>query len=342
MTHFTVEVRDEATGALSRVLIVDDEARRVWSVLLAGGDPEPMSPAGLAQVEELDLTSAGDLAGAEMSNSLAQLTEPQQQPSREHALQHADQLLFAAQQGREPRPDVPPDLAFGIRELESAVGQAEEAIQSALRRLRQVHENLASSLTRRINLPDRHAPAAGSGPEADPLRPYHSVLALLAQTEADTNQGKRLSDMALKPRTQSALEAAGVINLDQLVRLTRSEVLGLPDIGTSALQDIEQVLGLEKRSLAGQGPRRRAAQASTSRQARNKDPLRLSGRVASVKGSFAFIAPDDGSEHVFLHAREVPAPGLGELRAGQRLEFKTNPGKRGPRREASDVKLLAE
>jgi len=60
-------------------------------------------------------------------------------------------------------------------------------------------------------------------------------------------------------------------------------------------------------------------------------------RIVRDKG-FGFIAPDDGTEHVFFHrSRLAPRTQFEDLREGDQLEFQTRPGEKGP--QAFNVKL---
>ena len=55
----------------------------------------------------------------------------------------------------------------------------------------------------------------------------------------------------------------------------------------------------------------------------------------TAKG-FGFIAPDDGSNDVFVHVRAAERAGLGTLREGQRVRFAPQPGRDG-RLSAEDL-----
>jgi CspA family cold shock protein len=58
----------------------------------------------------------------------------------------------------------------------------------------------------------------------------------------------------------------------------------------------------------------------------------------STKG-YGFIAPDDGSQDVFVHISAVERAGLGTLREGQKVEFEIQ---RDPRtRKTAAVNLVA-
>jgi CspA family cold shock protein len=50
----------------------------------------------------------------------------------------------------------------------------------------------------------------------------------------------------------------------------------------------------------------------------------------SARG-FGFIAPQDGSDDVFVHISAVELSGLGYLSEGQKIEFETPPDERGPK-----------
>ena len=48
------------------------------------------------------------------------------------------------------------------------------------------------------------------------------------------------------------------------------------------------------------------------------------------KKGFGFIAPDDGSDDLFIHYSEVKVEGYATLDEGQRVEFEVGEGKKGP------------
>lgn len=49
----------------------------------------------------------------------------------------------------------------------------------------------------------------------------------------------------------------------------------------------------------------------------------------STKG-FGFIAPEDGSKDVFVHHSAIEGSGYKELSEGQRVEFESEQGAKGP------------
>lgn len=51
---------------------------------------------------------------------------------------------------------------------------------------------------------------------------------------------------------------------------------------------------------------------------------------------FGFIVPDDGSEDVFIHHSNIAAEGFRSLEEGQKVEYDTGKGRKGP--EATNVK----
>ena len=57
----------------------------------------------------------------------------------------------------------------------------------------------------------------------------------------------------------------------------------------------------------------------------------------ATKG-FGFIAPDDGTADVFVHQSDIDAQGYRELQEGQKVEFSTEPGQKGPK--ATNVRAV--
>jgi CspA family cold shock protein len=49
----------------------------------------------------------------------------------------------------------------------------------------------------------------------------------------------------------------------------------------------------------------------------------------ATKG-FGFITPDDGSSDVFAHFSSIEGSGYRELTEGQKVEFESQPGPKGP------------
>jgi len=45
---------------------------------------------------------------------------------------------------------------------------------------------------------------------------------------------------------------------------------------------------------------------------------------------YGFIAPDDGTEDLFVHYSEIKTEGFASLEEGQRVEFEVGQGKKGP------------
>jgi len=62
------------------------------------------------------------------------------------------------------------------------------------------------------------------------------------------------------------------------------------------------------------------------------------GKVKWFNGGkgYGFIAPDDGSKDVFVHANSL-APGLATLAEDQAVEFEVEQGQKGP--QATNVRL---
>ncbi|CAM2913721.1 cold-shock protein [Saccharomonospora xinjiangensis] len=57
----------------------------------------------------------------------------------------------------------------------------------------------------------------------------------------------------------------------------------------------------------------------------------------SEKG-FGFIAPDDGTDDVFVHYSEIDGRGFRSLEDGQRVSFTVGQGNKGP--QATGVRAL--
>jgi CspA family cold shock protein len=51
---------------------------------------------------------------------------------------------------------------------------------------------------------------------------------------------------------------------------------------------------------------------------------------------FGFIVPDDGGDELFVHHSNIVAEGYRSLEEGQKVEFETGQGRKGP--EATNVK----
>ena len=49
----------------------------------------------------------------------------------------------------------------------------------------------------------------------------------------------------------------------------------------------------------------------------------------SNKG-YGFIAPDDGSDDLFIHHSEIKTEGYASLDEGQKVQFEVGQGKKGP------------
>jgi CspA family cold shock protein len=60
---------------------------------------------------------------------------------------------------------------------------------------------------------------------------------------------------------------------------------------------------------------------------------------SSEKG-YGFITPDDGSADVFVHFSAIAGEGYKNLDEGQKVEFETTSGPKGP--QAASVKLASE
>ena len=54
------------------------------------------------------------------------------------------------------------------------------------------------------------------------------------------------------------------------------------------------------------------------------------------KKGFGFITPDEGGDDLFVHHTNIQADGYRSLNDGQKVEYESSPGKKGP--EATNVK----
>ncbi|MGH9246865.1 MAG: cold-shock protein [Acidimicrobiales bacterium] len=59
----------------------------------------------------------------------------------------------------------------------------------------------------------------------------------------------------------------------------------------------------------------------------------------NAEKGFGFITPDGGGDDVFVHFSAIQGTGYKSLEEGQRVEFDTQPGKKGM--QAADVKIIA-
>ena len=57
----------------------------------------------------------------------------------------------------------------------------------------------------------------------------------------------------------------------------------------------------------------------------------------SEKG-YGFITPDDGGKDLFVHYSEIQGSGYRELNEGQKVQFETTAGQKGP--QASSVRPI--
>jgi CspA family cold shock protein len=58
----------------------------------------------------------------------------------------------------------------------------------------------------------------------------------------------------------------------------------------------------------------------------------------SAEKGFGFIKPDDGTDDVFVHFSAIEGTGYRSLDEGQRVEFETQPGRKGL--QAANVKKV--
>ena len=56
----------------------------------------------------------------------------------------------------------------------------------------------------------------------------------------------------------------------------------------------------------------------------------------NVKKGYGFIIPDDGGDELFIHHSNITAEGFRSLEEGQKVEYETGEGRKGP--EAVNVR----
>lgn len=56
----------------------------------------------------------------------------------------------------------------------------------------------------------------------------------------------------------------------------------------------------------------------------------------NVKKGYGFIIPDDGGDELFIHHSNIAADGFRSLEEGQKVEYETGEGRKGP--EAVNVR----
>jgi len=60
----------------------------------------------------------------------------------------------------------------------------------------------------------------------------------------------------------------------------------------------------------------------------------------NAEKGFGFITPDESSKDVFIHVTALKAAGIDDLRDGQRVEFDTEPDRRGKGSKAVNLKVF--
>ncbi len=56
----------------------------------------------------------------------------------------------------------------------------------------------------------------------------------------------------------------------------------------------------------------------------------------NVKKGYGFIIPDDGGDELFIHHSNIASEGFRSLEEGQKVEYETGEGRKGP--EAVNVR----
>ncbi|WP_373071175.1 cold shock domain-containing protein [Gemmatimonas sp.] len=338
------------------VVIVDVDARRVETLWSAGADPVPMNGQTADLIDKLMLKEPADLVGAETTNLTASIGELASYPSRAEALEAADRVLAKAQGGVEHRTEVPSDIARHLRGLIFSLENFRAQVNKLLDEIDVVARNGVEALSRPITLQDRRTGQEGSEPSD-----YTEVLRLLEvvtndEPTKDSVSGTgtvrsasepRLFDSALSSRVVKALRVAGIQNVDDLIKLTRAQVRGIPNIGREAMKEIDEALivwdmTLKRRTSNALGHADTGAAAplvpnrpkSKRRHSIDDRPaVRRNGHIKSfdfAKG-FGFIVPDGETNDVFLHISEFQTPVKERPIIGELVTFETEQDLRGPR-----------
>ena len=58
----------------------------------------------------------------------------------------------------------------------------------------------------------------------------------------------------------------------------------------------------------------------------------------NVKKGYGFIIPEDGGDELFIHHSNITAEGFRSLEEGQKVEYETGEGRKGP--EAVNVRPI--
>jgi CspA family cold shock protein len=69
--------------------------------------------------------------------------------------------------------------------------------------------------------------------------------------------------------------------------------------------------------------------------------MRITGTVKFFNGAkgFGFIAPDDGSKDVFVHATALEAAGIRSLNQGDKVSFVLEDDRKGRGKKAAQIEL---
>ena len=158
------------------VAMADLESRRTCTLWTAGGTPVEMSTDTATIIAESSLHLAADLIGAEITNLRCSVDAEEwlTHDTITDALTSADRILAEAQEWREPRADVPPDVAEYVRGLKEELAAFRGVVSRWERGFERRLAAGARLLTKPLVLPDRSSTPTPlpTPPDSPPTDPY--------------------------------------------------------------------------------------------------------------------------------------------------------------------------